>query len=172
MTLVLEVAASAFILSMLAVGGAIAIVPELFRVAVENRGWLSAGEFNELFAISQAAPGPSVVILGLVGWKVAGLAGGILSMVAFVLPSSVIAVFAFRRLRRAFTPARGKMVQAGLAPISCALVASSGVLIARNLEGGHAALGIAALAAAVGMATKLHPVVPLLAGAVLGVVLL
>lgn len=168
MTLVLEITATAFVLSMLAVGGAIAIVPELFRVAVENRAWLSAGEFNELFAISQAAPGPSVMILALVGWKVAGPVAGGLAMIAFVVPSSVIAVLTFRRLKRSLTPARAKAVQLALAPISCALVASSGVLIARNLEGGHLAWVLGAAAAIIASLTGLHPLWPLAAAAGVG----
>lgn len=172
MSLTLEIAANAFVLSMLAVGGAIAIVPELFRVAVENRAWLSAGDFNELFAISQAAPGPSVMILALVGWKAAGPAAGALAMVAFIAPSSVISVLTFRKLRRTLAPQRSKAVQLALAPISCALVASSGVLIARNLEGGQLAwlLGFAAFLATA--FSRTHPLLPLAAAAALGAVLL
>jgi chromate transporter len=172
MSLALEIAATAFVLSMLAVGGAIAIVPELFRVAVENKAWLSAGDFNELFAISQAAPGPSVMILALVGWKTAGPLAGAMAMIAFVAPSSVISVLTFRKLKRSLNPARAKAVQMALAPISCALVASSGVLIARNLEGGHIAWGFGAAAALVATFTRAHPLLPLGAAAALGAVLL
>lgn len=172
MSLALEIAGVAFVLSMLAVGGAIAIVPELFRIAVENRAWLSAAEFNELFAISQAAPGPSVMILALVGWKVAGPLAGALAMVAFIVPSSVISVLTFRKLKRSFTPARAKAVQMALAPISCALVASSGVLIARNLEGGWIAWSIGAGAALIATFTRAHPLLPLAAGAAVGALLL
>lgn len=172
MSLVLEIAATAFVLSMLAVGGAIAIVPELFRVAVENRAWLTAAEFNELFAISQAAPGPSVMMLALVGWKTAGPAAGALAMIAFVVPSSAISVLTFRKLRRTLTPARAKAVQLALAPISCALVASSGVLIARNLEGGHLAWALGVGAFLTMAFSKAHPLIPLAAAAALGAVLL
>jgi chromate transporter len=172
MNLALEIAGVAFVLSMLAVGGAIAIVPELFRIAVENRAWLSAAEFNELFAISQAAPGPSVMILALVGWKVAGPLAGAMAISAFVVPSSVIAVLTFRKLKRSFSPARAKAVQMALGPISCALVASSGVLIARNLEGGILAWGIGAGAALVAALTRAHPLLPLAAGAAVGAALL
>jgi chromate transporter len=172
MSLLLELTATAFVLSMLAVGGAIAIVPELFRVVVENRQWLGATQFNELFAISQAVPGPSVMMLGLVGWKVGGLPGGVLAMAAFVVPSSIIAVFTFRRMRHALSPELSLKVRAALAPISVALVASSGVLIGRNLEGGAVALGIGVGAAALLAATRLHPIVPLAGGAVLGALLL
>jgi chromate transporter len=172
MPLILDIAGTAFVLSMLAVGGAIAIVPELFRIAVENRGWLSAGEFNELFAISQASPGPSVMILALVGWRVAGPLAGALAMIAFVVPSSIIAVLTFRKLRSSLPPARAKAVQRALAPISCALVASSGVLIARNMEGGVLPWAIAAIACAWAASMRVHPLLPIGVGAVVGAVVL
>jgi chromate transporter len=171
-SLVLDIALTAFVLSMLAVGGAIAVVPELFRIAVETKGWLDAATFNELFAISQASPGPTVMIFALLGWKVAGPLAGVLAISAFVVPSSIIAVLVFRKLRTALSPARARAVQAALAPISCALVASSGVLIARNLEGAWIAWGIAAGAAAWATAARVHPLVPLAAGAAAGAVLL
>ena len=172
MSLVLEIAAHSFVLSMLAVGGAIAIVPELFRVAVENNAWLTAAEFNELFAISQAAPGPSVMILALVGWKAAGPVAGALAMIAFIAPSSVIAVLTFRKLKRSLPPARSAAVQMALAPISCALVASSGVLIARNLEGGVLAWALGLVAFLTVMFSRAHPLLPLAAAAAAGAVLL
>ncbi len=172
MSLILEVALTAFVLSMLAVGGAIAIVPELFRIAVENKHWLDAATFNELFAISQAAPGPSVMILALVGWKVAGPFAGALAMMAFVVPSSIIAVLTFRKLRSSLSPARAKRVQVALAPISCALVASSAVLIGRSLEGGYMSWGIAAVATAWSIGLKVHPLLPILVGAAAGAALL
>ena len=172
MSLTLEIAAHSFVLSMLAVGGAIAIVPELFRVAVENNSWVSAAEFNELFAISQAAPGPSVMILALVGWKAAGPLAGALAMIAFVAPSSVISVLTFRKLKRSLAPTRSKAVQLALAPISCALVASSGVLIARNLEGGLLAWGLGLVAFLTVTFSKAHPLLPLAAAAAVGSVLL
>ena len=46
------------IMSLLALGGANAVVPEMHRQAVELRGWMSDREFTDMFAMSQAAPGP------------------------------------------------------------------------------------------------------------------
>ncbi len=172
MSLVLEIALTSFVLSMLAVGGAIAIVPELFRIAVESRHWLDAATFNELFAITQAAPGPSVMIVALVGWKVAGPATGLLAITSFVAPSSVIAVLAFRTLSTRLSPARARRVRVALAPISCALIVSSAALIGRSLEGGYAAWGIAAASAAWLVARPVHPLIPIGLGAAAGALLL
>ena len=61
------------LLSLLAVGGISSIMPEMQRIVVEQQQWVSAAEFTQLFAVSQAAPGPNVLICSLIGWKLAGL---------------------------------------------------------------------------------------------------
>lgn len=172
MTLVIDLALTAFVLSMLAVGGAIAIVPELFRVAVGSRHWVDGATFNELFAISQAAPGPGAMIIALVGWKVAGPFAGMVAVTAFVLPSSVVSVLTFRKLRAALTPARAKAVRLALAPLSCGLIVSSAVLIGQNLEGGSPAWAIAAAAAAWSVTRDVHPLLPIAVGSAAGALLL
>ena len=63
------------IMSLLALGGANAVVPEIHRQAVELRGWMTERQFADMFAISQAAPGPNVMIVTLVGYHVAGIVG-------------------------------------------------------------------------------------------------
>ncbi len=61
------------LLSLMAVGGANVLLPEMHRFAVEGRGWMSSKEFSELFALAQAAPGPNVLFVSVIGWKAAGL---------------------------------------------------------------------------------------------------
>ena len=56
------------LLSLLSVGGISTILPEMHRIVVEANGWVSAAEFTQLFAVSQAAPGPNVLIASLIGW--------------------------------------------------------------------------------------------------------
>ena len=63
-------------LSLLAVGGAIATAPDMHRYLVGARGWLSDGQFSTSIALAQAAPGPNVLFVGLVGWNVGLNAGG------------------------------------------------------------------------------------------------
>src|SRR5438270_555509 len=63
------------VLSLLAFGGANAIVPELHRQVVDVMGAMTDADFTNLFALAQTAPGPNVMILSLVGWRLAGAAG-------------------------------------------------------------------------------------------------
>lgn len=63
-------------LSLLAVGGAIATAPDMHRFLVERQAWLTDPQFNASIAIAQAAPGPNVLFIALLGWNVGVNAGG------------------------------------------------------------------------------------------------
>ena len=63
------------VLSFFALGGASTVVPELQRQMVEMRGWLDDRQFSELYAIAQAAPGPNVMFVALLGHFIAGVPG-------------------------------------------------------------------------------------------------
>ncbi|WP_163574374.1 chromate transporter, partial [Klebsiella pneumoniae] len=62
-------------LSLLAFGGGNTILPEMQRQVVDIHHWMSAREFSTMFAVAQAAPGPNMMIVTLVGWHVAGWQG-------------------------------------------------------------------------------------------------
>ena len=57
-------------LSLLAIGGAITTVPEIHRYIVGQRGWLDDVSFSGSIALAQAAPGPNVLFVALMGWNV------------------------------------------------------------------------------------------------------
>ena len=81
-------------------GGASAAVPEIRRIVVDQHHWMTDTSFSHLFAISQAAPGPNVLIVSLVGWRLAGSAGLLACTMAMNLPSSVLAYAAARAWAR------------------------------------------------------------------------
>ncbi len=76
-------------LSLLAFGGTNAIIPEMQRQIVDVHHWMSAREFAALFALAQAAPGPNMMVVSLVGWRVAGFWGALVTTAAVAAPSSV-----------------------------------------------------------------------------------
>lgn len=168
MSLLAQLLLTALGLSLLAVGGAVAIIPEVHRIAVETRGWLTPERFAELYAISQAAPGPNAMLIGLTGWALTGWIGGLLTMLAFVGPTSVIAVLAFRRWAAWLPPARQAAIRSALLPVSVGLVASAGVLITVSLGAVPLVLGVVAAAAVLHGTTGTHPLVLLLGGAAIG----
>ena len=81
------------LLSLFAVGGANAAVPEMHRVAVELRHWMTDRQFADLFAIAQVSPGPNVIIVTLIGYQAAGLAGAAVATLAMCGPTCVLAYY-------------------------------------------------------------------------------
>ena len=78
-------------LSLFAVGGAAAAIPEIHRIAVDLNHWMTDTQFADAFAIAQLSPGPNVLIVSLVGYHVAGIAGGLVATLAMCVPAAVLA---------------------------------------------------------------------------------
>ena len=145
------------IMSMLALGGATAVVPEIHRQAVELRGWMTERQFADMFAISQVAPGPNVMLVTLVGYHVAGFAGGLATTLAMCGPTAVLAQLLSRIWDR-FKDAPWRVaVQAGLVPISVGLVGASAIVLTRAADHNWVAGIITAVTAAIVYLTRWNP---------------
>lgn len=155
-------------LSLLAFGGGATILPEMQRQVVEVHGWLTAPEFGALYALAQAAPGPNMMVVPLIGWHVAGWAGAAVSSVAMFGPSSIVTVVAVRLWDRFRTSPWRPVVQAGLMPVTAGLVAASAALITQATAGTWWLLAIAGLSAVLNARALAHPLVILAGGAILG----
>ena len=83
-------------LSLMAVGGAITLVPEMHRYLVDERNWLTDHEFTSSIALAQAAPGPNILFVTLLGWNAAGVPGALATTIGIMLPASVLALHAHR----------------------------------------------------------------------------
>jgi chromate transporter len=70
------------LISLFAIGGAMAVVPEMHRQAVEVSGWMTDRQFADLFAIGQAAPGPNIIVVTLIGYQAAGVPGALVATLA------------------------------------------------------------------------------------------
>jgi chromate transporter len=145
------------VLSLLAVGGANTVVPELHRQTVEVAGWMTDRQFAEMFAIAQVTPGPNMILVTLIGYHFAGLAGALVATAAMCGPTCLVAYFvgtAWERLRDA--PWR-VAVQAGLVPISIGLLGAGALVLARVADHNWAAFAITLATAAVGACTRWNP---------------
>lgn len=78
-------------LSLVSIGGPTATLPEIHRQVVSVLGWMDDQTFAHLFAISQIAPGPNILVVSLIGWQVAGFAGLMVATLASLAPSSLLA---------------------------------------------------------------------------------
>lgn len=156
------------LLSLFAVGGANAAIPEMHRVAVEAMHWMSDRQFADMFAIAQVSPGPNVIIVTLIGYHVAGLAGAAVATAAMCGPTCVLAFVVARTWDR-FKEARWRMaVQAGLVPVSLGLIGASCFVLARAADHTAVAGLLTAATAWVAFATRINPLFLFAAGAVLG----
>lgn len=155
-------------LSLMAVGGANALVPEIYRVVVHQQQWLSGTEFTALYAIAQSAPGPNVLIVALIGWKVAGIPGALVSMFGICGPSSVLSFYVSRWWQRFREHPLRRAIQRGFAPLSIGLVLGGGWLLAGIANTGWAAWLLCAASAVIAWRSKIHPLWLLGAGALAG----
>ena len=133
------------IMSLIAIGGANAIAPEMHRQLVDVLHWMNDAEFANLFALWQVAPGPNIMVLSLVGWKMAGLPGLIVATLAALVPTCALAWITGRFVSRYGRAGWFDSVKAGLTPIAIGLVLSSSLVMARAAD--HDALGYVATAA-------------------------
>lgn len=156
------------LLSLIAVGGVNTIVPELHRQVVDVNGDLTSQQFADLFAIGQAAPGPNVLFVTMIGWQLAGFTGAVLSALALCVPTCTITYFVTRVWDR-FREARWRIAtEAGVIPVTIGFVAASALLIAQAADVSLAALAITAATAAFSLWGRFNPLWALAASAGLG----
>jgi chromate transporter len=156
------------LLFFVAFGGATALLPEMQRVVVEEKHWLDETTFIHLYAIAQAAPGPNGLVVTLIGWEVAGLAGALVTTLAMCLPMSIVIYFLFRHWERFRGAKWQQAVQVGVAPLAVGLVFSGATLIARSANVGWAGAVVMAATVALNLRTKLHPLWYIALGAAIG----
>ncbi len=156
------------LLSLFAVGGANAAIPEMHRVSVEVMHWMSDRQFADMFAIAQASPGPNIIIVTLIGYHVAGVAGASVATIAMCGPTCLLAFFVARTWER-FKDAPWRIaIQAGLVPVSLGLIGASAFVLARTADHNVFAGVITAITALVGFATRLNPLWLFVVGGMLG----
>lgn len=163
-----EIAMRFAALSLVAIGGINAILPEIHRVVVDLEGWMTSAQFADLFALANLAPGPNAMIVALVGWKVAGVTGALVATIAACGPSSVACYIAWHfadRLRQ--SPWR-MIVQRALAPIAIGLILASGYTVARGADRSPGAFALTLIATATLASTRVNPVWVLLGAGLVG----
>ncbi len=156
------------VMSLLAVGGANAAVPEMHRIAVDVHHWMTEQQFADAFAMSQLSPGPNVLIVTLIGYSVAGVAGALAATLAMCVPTAALAYVVSRSLARPNRSHWPATIQTALVPLSIGLMAASGLIVAQAADHNRMAVLVTAVAAMVAAATRLNPLWLLLAGGCLG----
>ena len=156
------------LMSLFAVGGANAAIPEMHRIAVDVQHWLTDKQFADVYAISQLSPGPNVLIVTLIGYAVAGVAGALAATLAMCVPTAVLAYWVSRLLTRSSHSRWPAIIQAALVPLSIGLMGASGLILALTSDRTWTAGLVTAAVAVLGFASRLNPLWLLLAGGLLG----
>jgi chromate transporter len=158
-------------LSVLAVGGIAPVLPEMQRQVVQVHGYMDRATFAALYGLAQAAPGPNMLVSTLVGWKVAGVPGGIAATVGLIGPSSVLTYVTAELWHRFRDHRWRRLVQAGLVPVTVGLVCAGAALLAESTTTNWVTIAITLTASIVLVLTRVHPLLMLAMGAAASIIM-
>lgn len=159
-------------LSLLAIGGAISTAPEMHRYLVDQRQWLSDEAFTQSIALAQAAPGPNILFVAVLGYQIAGYPGAAAAMAGIMLPSATLVLVATRWARQHQNDHGVRAFTLGMQPLSLGLIFATGWLLAgpylAQAEHRISTLAVMAVTIWLTVRTRIQLVWLVLAGGVLG----
>ena len=156
------------LLSILSIGGAIGTAPEMHRFLVEQHHWMTNEQFSASVAIAQAAPGPNLLFVAVLGWGIGGLFGMCVTMTGIMLPSTTLTYFA-ARWGEARRSTRGvQAFVAGMAPLTVGLVLSTGFILGKPAYGNPWLLATMVATVTVCVRTKISPLWLIAGGGLVG----
>jgi chromate transporter len=156
-------------LSLLAVGGAITVAPEMHRYVVAEQGWLGDDQFTASIALAQSAPGPNVLFVTLIGWNAGGWAGALAATAGIMLPSSTLSLLAFRWTQRRHQLPWVRAFRTGMAPITIGLLLATGWILAAQNLANPLLIAVSLATIAVLVKTRINPLWLIAAGALCGI---
>lgn len=151
-------------LSVFATGGAMALASDMHRYVVDDHHYISHVQFVNSIALAQAAPGPNILFVTVMGWQIGGLPGALATTLGLSLPALVFPMLLSRASRMAQFDRLIRALKRGLGPLALGLMAATCYLLVRQAPGGW--MGPALIAATVVLLfTTPLPPVALIAGA-------
>ncbi len=119
------------LLAVLAVGGGTAVLPEMEHMTVDHFRWITEGQFRDIYSIGQVAPGPNMLMVLLIGYRMAGALGALVVGIAFFVPDCVLTLVVNRLWEHLQDSPWRAAVQHGMAPVAVGLMVSGTYSIAR-----------------------------------------
>lgn len=156
------------VLSLLGVGGAITTVPDMHRYLVVEHGWLDHAGFTSAIALAQAAPGPNVLFVAVLGWSVAGVAGMLATMGGIMIPSTALALAVNRWGARRAEALWMRAFTLGLGPLTVGLLLSTGWVLTEPVRMRPAAWLLVLVTVALMQRTRWSPLWLVALGGVVG----
>ena len=163
-------------LSLLSIGGGNAVLPEMHLEAVSGHHWLTNSQFADIFSISQAAPGPSILIVALVGYAaglgvagvVGGIIGGVIATIAMVVPAAILMYLTTVSWQKAQKSKLRQAVEKGFAPLTVGLILATSLVMSRAADHDWRAYLITGIATLIFVRTNTNPLIVVGAAALLG----
>lgn len=149
------------LLSLLAVGGGTAVLPEMQSTLYAHFG-LDHTQFVHMYSIGQLAPGPNMLMVLIIGYQIAGLAGAGMVLLAFFLPSSILCFYVGRLWMRIGESPWRRAVQNALEPISVGLMASGVYAVGKASIVSPLTAGLALITLYLILRTKINPIIVIL----------
>jgi chromate transporter len=158
------------VMSLFAIGGANSAVPEMHRTVVDLQHWMTDRQFADMFALAQVTPGPNVILVTLIGYHVAGIAGALVTTLAMCGPTCLFAYFVGRALERHRGHSWQIALSTGLVPVTLGLIAASATVVASTADYNWVAAAITLVTALICFRVQLNPLWVFAAAAVLGLI--
>lgn len=171
MSLLINLALSFSLLSLLAVGGGTAVLPEMQSLLSHHFG-IDHTQFVHIYSIGQLAPGPNMLMVLVIGYQLAGLLGAGIVLLSFFLPSSVLCFYIGRLWNRFGENPWRRSIQNALEPISIGLMASGVYAVAKASIVGGITAALALVSFYLILKTKINPVLVILGSGGFGALLM
>lgn len=155
-------------LSVFATGGAMALASDMHRYVVEDHAYITHTQFVNSIALAQAAPGPNILFVTVMGWQIAGLPGALATTLGLSLPALVFPVVVSRLGRLAQFERLLKALQRGLGPVAIGLMASTSFLLVRQAPGAWKGAAVIAVTIVLLATTRVPPVLLILVAGGIG----
>ena len=163
-------------LSLMSIGGGNAVLPEMHLRAVSQDHWVTNAQFADLFSISQTAPGPSILIVGMVGYAaglpvggvLGGVVGGVVATAAMVIPAASL-VYAITLFWQRAEQSKWRIaVEKGFAPLTVGLILASSLVMSRAADHGWRAYLLTAVCTLIFVRSKINPLIIVAVAGVIG----
>jgi chromate transporter len=176
MSTYLQLAALFGSLSLLSIGGGNAVLPEMHMQAVKGHHWLTDSQFADVFSISQAAPGPSILIVTLVGYGAgfsvggvpAAIVGGVVATVAMIMPAATLMYLVTLFWQKAQKSRLRYAVEKGFAPLTVGLILATSLVMGRAADHDWRAYLLTGICTLIFVFTKTNPLIVVVAAGVIG----
>ena len=163
-------------LSLLSIGGGNTVLPEMHMNVVRREHWVTDSQFADLFAISQTAPGPSILIVALIGYgaglSVAGIPGavlgGVVATIAMIMPAASLVYVVTLFWQRAQKSRLRAAVEKGFAPLTVGLILATSVVMTRAADHDWRGYILTAVCTVIFLRTKLSPLLVVAAAGIVG----